>query len=140
MVDWLQQGHEVYSIRHILRKNNLKNSLRQNKYYKKALFFFLSLSLSLKLQHSYSFTFNLQSFYELKHKVHHFSKSLYGISHFDYVLFLLKFVFTLGEHQKNVNLFFFNWDSFHVRLNSHYKVWSYKKKKHRKIKASSKSL
>ena len=25
--------------------------------------------------------------------------------------------------------FFFNWDSLHARLNSHYEVWSYKKKK-----------
>ena len=30
---------------------------------------------------------------------------------------------------------FFNWDSLHARLNSHYKAWSYKKKKHKKIKA-----
>ena len=29
---------------------------------------------------------------------------------------------------------FFNWDSFHARLNSHYKAWSYKKKKHKKLK------
>ena len=30
--------------------------------------------------------------------------------------------------------FFFNWDSLHARLNSHYEAWSYKKKKHKKIK------
>ena len=30
---------------------------------------------------------------------------------------------------------FFNWDSLHARLNSHYEVWSYKKKKHKKIRA-----
>ena len=30
---------------------------------------------------------------------------------------------------------FFNWDSLHERLNSHYQAWSYKKKKHIKIKA-----
>ena len=30
---------------------------------------------------------------------------------------------------------FFNWNSLHARLNSHYKAWSYKKKKHKKIKA-----
>ena len=29
----------------------------------------------------------------------------------------------------------FKWDSLHARLNSHYKVWSYKKKKHKKITA-----
>ena len=36
--------------------------------------------------------------------------------------------------------FFFNWDSLHPRLNSHYKAWSYKKKKDKKIKAYRKSL
>ena len=36
--------------------------------------------------------------------------------------------------------FFFNWDSLHASLNSHYKALSYKKKKHKKIKASRKSL
>ena len=36
--------------------------------------------------------------------------------------------------------FLFNWDSLHTRLNSHYKAWSYKKKKHKKIKAHRKSL
>ena len=35
---------------------------------------------------------------------------------------------------------FFNWDSLHARLNSHYKAWSYKKKKHKKIKVYRKSL
>ena len=33
-----------------------------------------------------------------------------------------------------------NWDSFHARLNSHYKAWSYRKKKHKKIKAWRKSV
>ena len=36
--------------------------------------------------------------------------------------------------------FFLNWDSLPARLNSHCKAWSYKKKKHKKIKAYSKSL
>ena len=36
--------------------------------------------------------------------------------------------------------FFFNWDSLHARLSSHYKAWSYKKKKHKKIKSYRKSL
>ena len=31
--------------------------------------------------------------------------------------------------------FFSNWDSLHARLNSHYKAWVYKKKKHKKITA-----
>ena len=37
-------------------------------------------------------------------------------------------------------ILFFNWDSLHARLNSHYKAWSYKKKKHKKIKAFRKFL
>ena len=36
--------------------------------------------------------------------------------------------------------FLSNWDSLYVRLNNHYKAWSYKKKKDEKIKAYSKSL
>ena len=32
-------------------------------------------------------------------------------------------------------IIFFNWDSLHARLNSHYEAWSYKKKKDKKIKA-----
>ena len=35
--------------------------------------------------------------------------------------------------------FFFNWYSLHARLNSHYEAWSYKKKKHKKVKAYGKS-
>ena len=35
---------------------------------------------------------------------------------------------------------FFNWDSLHASLSSHYKEWSYNKKKHKKIKAYRKSL
>ena len=36
--------------------------------------------------------------------------------------------------------FLSNWDSLYVRLNSHYKAWSYKKRKDKKIKAYSESL
>ena len=35
---------------------------------------------------------------------------------------------------------FFNWDSLHAKLNSHYETWSYKKKKHKKVKAYMKSI
>ena len=35
---------------------------------------------------------------------------------------------------------FFNCNSVHTRLNSHYKAWSYKKKKHKRIKARRKPL
>ena len=38
------------------------------------------------------------------------------------------------------NNFFLNWDSLHARLNSHFQAWSYKKKKHIKIKAYRKSV
>ena len=33
------------------------------------------------------------------------------------------------------DFFFFNCDSLHATLNSHYEAWSYKKKKHKKITA-----
>ena len=33
-----------------------------------------------------------------------------------------------------------NWDSLHARLNSHHEAWSYKKKKHKKVKACRKSV
>ena len=35
---------------------------------------------------------------------------------------------------------FFNWDSLHARLNSHYEAWSYKKKKHKKVTSYRKSV
>ena len=35
---------------------------------------------------------------------------------------------------------FFNWDLLHARLNSHCKAWSYKKRKHKKIKTYRKSV
>ena len=38
-----------------------------------------------------------------------------------------------------VFFFFFNWYSLHARLNSHYEAWSYKEKKHKKVKAYRKS-
>ena len=46
------------------------------------------------------------------------------------------------ETSKGVNcfFFFFNWDSLHVKLNSYYGAWSYKKKKHKKIRAYRKSV
>ena len=36
--------------------------------------------------------------------------------------------------------FFFNWYSLHARLNSHYEAWSYKKRKHKKVKAYRESI
>ena len=39
-----------------------------------------------------------------------------------------------------VMYYFFNWDSLHARLNNHYKAWSYKKNKRKKIKTYRKSV
>ena len=39
-----------------------------------------------------------------------------------------------------VGMFFFNWDLLHARLNSHYKAWSYKKKKPIKFKKHAENL
>ena len=39
-----------------------------------------------------------------------------------------------------IYLFSFNWNSLHARLNNHYKAYSYKKKKHKKIKTQRKSV
>ena len=36
--------------------------------------------------------------------------------------------------------FFFNWDVLHASLNSYYKAWGYKKKKHQKITLYMKSV
>ena len=44
-----------------------------------------------------------------------------------------------GKLQFDV-LFLKNCDSLHARLNSHYQAWSYKKKKHNKITAYTKSV
>ena len=35
---------------------------------------------------------------------------------------------------------FFIWDSLHGKLNGHFKAWSYKKKKYKKIKACRRSI
>ena len=42
----------------------------------------------------------------------------------------------LGRCPVGVLTFLKNWDSLHARLNSHHKACSYKKKKHKKIKAN----
>ena len=36
--------------------------------------------------------------------------------------------------------FFFNWYSLHASLSSHYEAWSYKKRKHKKVKVYRKSI
>ena len=48
---------------------------------------------------------------------------------------------TASQHLTGTNCNFFKkWDSLHGSLNSHCEVWSYKKKKHKKIKAYKKSV
>ena len=44
------------------------------------------------------------------------------------------------KENETAECLFFNWDSFHASLNSHYKAWSYKKKEAKKIKAYGSSL
>ena len=44
------------------------------------------------------------------------------------------------ELHKCANFFFFNWDSLHARLNSHYQVWSYNKRSTKKITGYRKSI
>ena len=121
--------HDVYSICYKLRKNanNQANSLWQNKCQKKhsLQFYFLFFICNASMSWSTMFIFSV--------------KICMGFSIFDSILFLLKFILTLKEHQKIVNPFF-NWHAFHARLSSPYRAWSYKKKKHKKIKASKKSL
>ena len=51
----------------------------------------------------------------------------------------LRFTNKIMIHNPELKIFF-NWDSLHTRLNSHYEAWSYKKKKHKKIKAYWKSV
>ena len=43
-------------------------------------------------------------------------------------------------HNKRLTFSFFNWDSPHARLNSHYKAWSYKKRGTKRITGYSKSV
>ena len=114
-----------YAISKQKNTNNKKN-LSGKIIVRKKHFFFLRSSNT-----SHSFTFNLQFFYELKHKVHHFSESLCGISIF-YSAFFHKVYLYFEGATKTANLFkkgfFLNWNLLHARLNSHNKARSYKKK------------
>ena len=47
---------------------------------------------------------------------------------------------TLCMPKKHMKIIFFNWYSLHARLSSHYEAWSYKKRKHKKVKAYRKSI
>ena len=40
----------------------------------------------------------------------------------------------------NKYIYFFNWDFLHAVINRHSKAWSYKKKRHKKVKAYRKSI
>ena len=46
----------------------------------------------------------------------------------------------IGSWSSRLYLFLKNWDSLHARRNSHYDLWSYKKKKHIKVKEYRKSV
>ena len=59
---------------------------------------------SKEIQHSSQYSFNFQFFYDWKQKVHQFLKSLRGVSIFYSLWVLLKFIFTLREYKKTVNL------------------------------------
>ena len=52
----------------------------------------------------------------------------------------ISFYGNIGELPIYLFFFFFNWDSLHARLNSHYETQSYKKNKHKKIRAHNKSV
>ena len=52
---------------------------------------------------------------------------------------LIGFKSRINRHLLMVG-FFFNCNSLHSRLNSHFNAWSYKKKKHKKIKEGRKSI
>ena len=45
-----------------------------------------------------------------------------------------------NQRYRLIPFFYFYWDPLHARLNSHYKAWSYKKKKLKKIKVYRKSV
>ena len=77
-----------YSIHWDKTRISKKNSLRQNKRYKKALLFLLCVPTH------YSFPFNLRFLYELKHKLRLFNVEF---SIFDSFSFLLKFIFLLNK-------------------------------------------
>ena len=99
---------KVYSIHYVLRKNtNNKKNYRQNKCYIKCTLF------CSQAPNHHSF-FNLWFLYQLKHKVHYFSKSLCGYFHFWFPLvftkvyiFVQQKVWTLWlqmeHHQKTEN-------------------------------------
>ena len=57
-----------------------------------------------------------------------------------YLLYIYLYIFVIYIEIYIYIFVIFNWNSFHARLNSHYKTWSYKKKKHKNIKAYLKSL
>ena len=51
-----------------------------------------------------------------------------------FFLFWVKYCFVEAiEHSSADIVIFFNWDSLHARLNSHYEAWSYKKKAQKRL-------
>ena len=54
---------------------------------------------------------------------------------------LLTVKFKCPQHKAKIHkTFVFNWNSLHARLNRQYEAWSYKKNKHKKIRAQRKSV
>ena len=56
------------------------------------------------------------------------------------ILPLIGFTFVLVALTLYLFIYFFNWDSLHARLNSHYEAWSYKKGSTEKITGYRKSV
>ena len=69
------------------------------------------------------------------------NRGIKGLSSFQSVLAHdMAFWDPFSQQVAQMKYIFLNWDSIHERLNSHCKAWSYKKKKHKRIKAYRKSL
>ena len=66
------------------------------------------------------------------------SQYLFFLS-FSFFLLLISFMQKISLKLQKIH-FLKNWDSLHAKLNSHYKAWSYRKRKHKKIKAYRQSL
>ena len=68
-----------------------------------------------------------------------------NFGHISYVLLIhdnLVIVAKTASQHKDILFFIINinWYSLHARLNSHYEAWSYRKRKHKKVKAYRKSI
>ena len=62
-----------------------------------------------------------------------------NVSNYEYQIQIMQKNKTIVLNSANIYIFF-NWYSLHARLSSHYEAWSYKKRKHKKVKAYRKSI